>query len=58
MRNTLGCVVPWESRVSLVFTNRLVLVVLVSRVCLEAVANVFLGLVESLGGGGLGWWGT
>ena len=53
MRSTLGCIVPWGSCGSLVFTDKLTLVVLVSWVCMEAVANVFLGLVAM---GEFGWW--
>lgn len=55
MRNTLGYVVPWGSCGFRVFTDKITLVVLVSRVCLGAVANVFLGLVAT---GEPGWWGA
>lgn len=53
MRSTLGCVVPWRGCGFLVFTDKLTLVVFVSWVCLEAVVNVFLGVV---GMGEFGWW--
>lgn len=49
----LGPLVLWGNCGSSVFTKKLILVVLVSWVCLEAVAKVFLGLVAMRE---FGWW--